>query len=231
MKKTVLLLTVLVASLCFALAGCNDTPQAKAISIFDDSSYILPITPQSANWHGNGTDFVSDLTLEEIKNEINKQSSTIASIHENCLLIENQNGERTDFYVVERKSEKNYDLSMPYFISESGDLILYPKHFFHDELADNKYFEPVEEELYRTDATFDDFKQFYEKTGVFHISQKGNSLVIAWNKEFALSDGETVKQGGASFTIPKYQGSSFAINFFSEENELKISYSITMETD
>ena len=77
MKKTVFLLAVLVVSLCFTLAGCNNTLQAKAISIFDDSSYILPITPQSANWHGNGTDFVSDLTLEEIKNEINKQSSNV----------------------------------------------------------------------------------------------------------------------------------------------------------
>lgn len=108
MKKTVLLLAVLVVSLCFTLAGCNNTPQAKAISIFDDSSYILPITPQSANWHGNGTDFVSDLTLEEIKNEINKQSSTNASIHENCLLIENQNGERTDFYQYNQTRTQNH---------------------------------------------------------------------------------------------------------------------------
>lgn len=116
MKKTVLLLAVLVTSLCFALAGCNNTPQAKAISVFDDSSYILPITPQSANWHGNGTDFVSDLTLEKMKDEIDKQSGTVASIHENCLLIENQNGERTDFYVVERKSENSYDISMPILV-------------------------------------------------------------------------------------------------------------------
>lgn len=231
MKKTFLLLAVLVASVCFALVGCNNTPQAKAISVFDDSSYILPITPQSANWHGNGTDFVSDLTLGEMKNEIDKQSGTIASIHENCLLIEKQNGERTDFYVVEQKSEKSYDISMPYFISESGDLILYPKHFFHDELAENEYFEPVEGKLYQTNATLDDFKQFYEKTGVFSISQEGASLVIAWNKEFSLSDGETVNQGGASFIIPKYQGSSFAINFISEEKALKISYSIITETD
>ncbi len=58
MKKTVFLLAVLVVSLCFTLAGCNNTPQAKAISIFDDSSYILPITPQSANWHGKKKEYL-----------------------------------------------------------------------------------------------------------------------------------------------------------------------------
>lgn len=62
---------------------------------------------------------------------------------------------------------------------------------------------------------------------VFVVTQDESFLSIEWNKEFTLSDGEVINQGGASFTPAKYQGSSFTIAFTEDENGRSVSYSVS----
>ena len=226
MKKLAFIFGMAVA-VCCLFAGCAKNPEARAISVFDSSSYTLPFTPDSANNHGSGTDFVSDLTLEEMRNEINHQDGTTAELYGDCLLIEKQNGERVDYYVVTNLSGNNFDFEMPAFYSESNDLILYPKHLFDLAQSDNGIWEVTEGKEYIVNGSADEFKQFYEKTGVFVVTQDENLLSIEWNKEFTLSDGEVINQGGASFTAAKYQGSSFTIGFTEDENGQRVSYSVS----
>lgn len=226
MKKLAFIFGILVA-ICCILTGCAKDPEARAISVFDSSSYTLPFTPNSANNHGSGTDFVSDLTLEEMKHEIDRQDGTTAELYGKCLLIERQNRERVDYYVVTNLSGNNFDFEMPAFYSESGDLILYPKYLFDSAQTDNVIWEVAEGKEYIVNGSADEFKQFYEKTGVFVVTQDENILSIEWNKEFTLSDGEVINQGGASFTAAKYQGSSFTIAFTEDENGQSISYSVS----
>lgn len=226
MKKLAFLFGIAV-TVCCVLTGCAKDPEARAISVFDSSSYTLPFTPNSANNHGSGTDFVSDLTLEEMRDAINHQDGTSAELYGECLLIEKQDGERMDYYVVTKISGNNFDFEMPAFYSESNDLILYPKHLFDLAHADNGVWEVTEGKEYIVNGSADAFKQFYEKTGVFVVTQDENMLSVAWNKEFTLSDGEAIRQGGASFTAAKYQGSSFAIAFTEDENGQRVSYSVS----
>ena len=226
MKKLAFIFSMAVV-ICCILTGCAKDPEARAISVFDSSSYTLQFTPNSANNHGSGTDFVSDLTLEEMKHEIDSQQGTTAELYGDCLLIEKQNGERVDYYVVTKLSGNSYDFGMPAFNSESNDLILYPKHLFDLALSDNGIWEVTEGKEYIVNGSADEFKQFYEKTGVFVVTQDESFLSIEWNKEFTLSDGEVINQGGASFTPAKYQGSSFTIAFTEDENGRSVSYSVS----
>lgn len=230
MKKiTVLILfVVIVISFLSVFCGC-DKRQAQAISIFDNSTYTLPITPQYANWHGNGTYFVSELTLNDIKRKINSQEHTHSVSYQNGLLIEKRNDVRIDYYILEQKNEGGYDLAMPYFISNCNELILYPKHFFIKELEKNEYFEPVEDKTYVTTATIDDFVQFYVQSGVFRVTKSNEKLLVEWNEKTKLADSKIVRQGSATFKIQKYKGHSFWIEFSGDKEERKVSYNVVSE--
>ena len=228
MKKAAFLLS-LAAAACCALAGCAKVPEARAVSIFDDSSYTLPFTPDSANNRGSGTDFVCKLTLAEMRDAVGGEGGTAAEVYGECLLIERQNGARTDYYAVTGIGGNSFDFEMPAFTSGAGDLILYPKHLFDLARSGGGILEIAEGEEYAVNGSAEEFARFYEKTGVFTVTRGENALSVEWNGEFPLSDGEVTDRGGASFTAPKYRGSPFTVAFAEGENGRSVCYSVAEE--
>ncbi len=168
------------AAMFFAAAGCSgEVDRVRARCLLDNDSMILPVKFEKAYPGGDFTYFLAESSLAELKSQIDGYdfgtASVDAAVYEDVLVLEKTDAEGALHYYYVHRDGGSYIFTAPIGWID-GVRCLVPLHL----LDYGGEYSGYEGEPCRARAPLSAFREFYEKTGRFTLTEEDGALDLSW---------------------------------------------------